>query len=208
LIRFGAKKPIYVIHNSIDSKPVLEAKTNFFQFVYVGRLVFYKNLEVVLKAINIARKTEAKVRLVIVGGGPHKKNLEDLIKKLQLESHVEFKGHVDENEKMQLIASSNALVLPSLCEGFGLVILEAFIQNKPVLVSNLRPMSDIVSHENTGYVLDAHDENMWAEYILKLVQNPELSYKMGKNGNHALSTYSQESMYQKLMKMYKDILED
>ena len=206
LIKFGAKKPIYVIHNSIGTQQVLGTKINSFQFVYVGRLVFYKNLEVILKAINIVRKQEAQIRLVIVGGGPHRKNLEDLIKDLKLESHVELKGHVDENEKVKLIASSNALVLPSLCEGFGLVILEAFAQNKPVLVSNLRPMSDIVSHEKTGYVLDPHDENVWAAHLLKLVQDPKLSDKMGKNGNNVLPGYSQELMYQKLMHMYKDVL--
>jgi glycosyltransferase involved in cell wall biosynthesis len=104
---------------------------------------------------------------------------------------------------MKLISSSNALVLPSLCEGFGLVILEAFSQSRPVLVSNLRPMSDIVTHESTGFVLDPHDQNVWASHLLKLIKNPELALTMGQNGNKILiSQYGQESMYQKLLNMY------
>ena len=110
-------------------------------------------------------------------------------------------------EKIKLIAESNALLLPSLCEGFGLVILEAFSQSKPVIVSDIRPMSDIVSHESTGYILDAHDEKVWAEYLLKLIENPKKSEIMGKNGLDLLkSTYHQELMYQNIIKMYNDVL--
>jgi len=203
LIQFGEKKPIYVIHNSIVSPQVFGSETNPLQFVYVGRLVFYKNLEVVIKAINISRKEEPRIKLIIVGDGPHKETLLKLTENLHLESHIEFRGHVTEDEKMKLISSSNALVLPSLCEGFGLVILEAFSQNRPVLVSNLRPMSDIVTHESTGFVLDPHDQNVWASHLLKLIKSPELALTMGQNGNKILiSQYGQESMYQKLLNMY------
>ena len=207
LVKFGAKKPIYVIPNTIEFSEMVSAEAIPIQFIYVGRLVFYKNLEIVIKAINVVRKEVPKIKLIIVGDGPHKETLVKLVKNLQLESHIEFKGHVTEDEKMKLIASSNALVLPSLCEGFGLVILEAFSQNRPVLASNLRPMSDIVSHENTGYVLGAHDENVWAAHLMKLIKNPEIASKMGKNGNHVLFTsYGQDSMYEKLRRLYSDVL--
>ena len=99
------------------------------------------------------------------------------------------------------------MVFPSLCKGFGLVILEAFSQNKPVLVSNIRPMSDIIEHEKTGYVLEPYDENVWAEYIIRLIKNNQEAQKMGNNGNKVLKTkYNQDLMYEKLIKMYNDIL--
>ena len=158
LIKFGAKKPIHVIHNSIDSDLANpHEEINHLQFVYVGRLVFYKNLEVVIKAVRIAKKTEPKIKLIIIGNGQHKNSLEVLTKRLGLESNIEFKGYIDADEKSKIIATSNALVFPSLCEGFGLVILEAFSQNRPVLVSDVRPMSDIVSHGKNGYVLNPYD---------------------------------------------------
>jgi len=212
LVKFGAKKPIYVIHNAIDEEtPQLieergpQLQTNPFQFVYVGRLVFYKNLEVAIKAISIAKKTEPKIKLVIVGGGPHQKSLEELTRKLQVESNVEFKGYVNSNEKTKIIAQSGALVFPSLCEGFGLVILEAFSQKKPVLVSDVRPMSDIVKNGVTGCLLDPNDENAWANQLLDFVKNISKASCMGQNGNkHLHQSFSQEMMYQKMMKMYND----
>jgi len=204
LVQFGVTKPIFVIHNSIETGSANHyGETNPLQFVYVGRLVFYKNLEVVIKAISIAKKTEPTINLIIVGSGPHKNPLEELTKSLGLESNIEFKGYVSADEKAKIIATSSALVFPSLCEGFGLVILEAFAQNKPVLVSDIRPMSDIVSHGKNGYVLNPSDENLWAEHLLKIIKSPQDALFMGKEGNHLLiSAFSQESMYQKVLEMY------
>ncbi len=207
LIKFGEKRPIYVIHNAIINESMPNEDTNLLQFVYVGRLVFYKNLEVIIKAINIVRKTQPKVKLLLIGGGPHKKSLDDLTKKLRLENNIIFKGYLTTEEKTKLIVSSNALLFPSLCEGFGLVILEAFSQNRPVLVSNVRPLSDIVSHGYTGFVLDPHDEKVWAAHILKLIKNPQESETMGMNGNALLKTkYSPDIMFEKILKMYNDVL--
>ena len=208
LLQFGTKKPIYVIHNALtDSGTYTIANPNKFQFVCVGRLVFYKNIEIIIKAINIARKSEPKVKLIIVGGGPQRKILEDLTKKLDLQNNIEFTGYVTVEEKTKLIGTSNALLFPTLCEGFGLVILEAFSQNRAVLVSNIRPMSDIVTDGKTGYLLDPHDENEWAKKILSLVSNPDVATVMGKKGYEVLqSKYNSDLLYQKVIKMYSDIL--
>jgi len=208
LVKFGAKKPIYIIHNSIEHYKKTESIDPIpNQFVYVGRLVFYKNLEIIIRAIDIARKSDPNIKLIIIGGGPHRDILEKLVDDLELSSNVEFKGYVDTLEKVQIISSCSALVFPSLCEGFGLVILEAFDQSRPVLVSDIKPMSDIVSHGTNGFVLDPHDENKWSDCFIKIIKNPHIVSEMGMNGNHVLhTTYNQESMYEKIIEMYEDCM--
>ena len=206
LIKFGAKKPIHVIHNAVETTPTHNTPTNPFQFVYIGRLVFYKNLEVLIKAVDIIKKSEPKIKLVIIGSGPHKDTLYKLVQDLKLEKNIEFKGYVSPEEKSKTLETSNALLFPSLCEGFGLVILESFDQSRPVLVSNVRPMSDIVSHKQDGFVLDPHNENLWAEHMLHLARNPQESSEMGKKGNQVLQTrYSQDALYKKIIDMYNSI---
>ncbi len=207
LLKFGAKKPIHVIHNAIESAKTSSTKQNPLQFVHVGRLVFYKNLEVAIKAIDIVRKTEPTVKLVLVGSGPHRKTLEEMIKKLGLEKNIEFKGYVTPEEKSNIISESAALVFPSLCEGFGLVILEAYEKKRPVMVSNIKPMSDIVSDGVTGHVLDSHDEKAWAQAILDVIENPDQSTKYGQNGYQRLEKeYGQKSMYDKVVSMYQEVM--
>jgi len=208
LIRFGTKKPIHVVSPAIEESIKENVVLNPFQFIYVGRLVFYKNIEVLIRAIHIAQKTEPRIKLLVVGDGPHKEELINITKKLEIESNIEFRGYVTAKEKAKLISQSNSLVFPSLCEGFGLVILEAFSQSKPVLVSDVRPLSDIVLHGRTGYVLNPNDEKIWAECLLKLAKNPHESEKMGKNGFDLIKTkYNEDLMYQKIFRLYEEAIQ-
>jgi len=205
--KIGTKKPIHIIPNCIQDEEQVITELNTNQFVYLGRLVFYKNVEVILKAFKIVAEKFPDVKLVIAGDGPHKSSLEELAKKLDINNNITFTGYVTPNEKKKLLAESNALLFPSIIEGFGLVMLESFQQKRPVITSDIPPMSDIVENNKTGLVIDPHDENKWAESIIQLINNTSLSDEMGKNGNQELKTkYNQELFYERLIKMYNDVL--
>ena len=207
IIKMHTKKPIYNIPPTIRDEIQLNREINPFQFIYIGRLVFYKNLEVIIKAISIVIKTIPECKLIIVGDGPHRDSLQTLTRKLGLEKIVLFKGYTTSEKKMKKLSESSALLFPSLIEGFGLVILESFQQKRPVLVSDIPPMSDIVENNKTGLVIDPHNERKWADAIIGLIKNPLESERMGKNGNDLLKAkYSQELFYERLVKMYKDVL--
>ena len=208
ILKIGTKKPIHIIPNCIqDEKSInVEIKTN--QFVYLGRLVFYKNVEVILQAFKIIIKEFSDVTLVIAGDGPHKESLQELTKKLDINDNITFTGYVTPQQKFTLLAESNALLFPSLIEGFGLVMLESFQQKRPVIVSDIPPMSDIVENNKTGLVIDPHDEKRWADAIISLIENPQLSNKMGETGYQVLKEkYNEQLFYERLIKMYNYILE-
>ena len=208
LVKFGAKKPIYNIPPSIQEIQDMNMIQDDKQFICVGRLVFYKNIKVLVNAIHIVKEQEKEIKLVIVGGGPQLEQIRDMVKKLRLENNITIKGYVTTEEKIKIISQSNAMLFPSMCEGFGLVILEAFSQNKPVLVSNIPPMSDVINHKETGFVLNPNNKNEWADHILRLVKNPQESKLMGTNGNHILKTrYNQELLYKRIIKMYDDVMQ-
>jgi len=207
LQRAGAKSPIYVIHNAIPINQITKLETNPFQLVSISRLTFYKNVQVAIKSLQIVKKSFPKVLLIIIGAGPYRKNLEQLVKELDLQENVVFKGHVSEKEKKELLAQSQALVFPSKFEGFGMVILEAFEYFKPVLVSRVRPQSDIVEDKKTGLVLAPDDEVEWADAIKDLFNEPEIGAKMGENGRIALEEkYNLEIMTKNILHMYEDVI--
>jgi len=205
LIEFGAKKPIYVIPNAMYFGQIKTSKVNPLQFIFLGRLLHYKNVEVVIKGINILKKNYPNVTLLIVGSGPNKENLEKLVANLNLHDNIIFKGQLSEEEKNELISSSISIVFPSLLEGFGLVILEAFAFKKAILVSNVPPLSDIVEHGITGYVISPHDEKEWAKAMEKIIKEPEKTTMMGEAGRKVLDEkYDPKIMGKNVRKMYND----
>jgi len=205
--KIGTTKPIHIIPNCIQDEQSVSVELKSNQFVYLGRLVFYKNVEVILRAWSIIIKEVQDAKLIIAGDGPHKSALQELVKKLDIKDSVIFTGYVTPDQKKKLLCESNALLFPSMIEGFGLVMLESWQQNRPVLASNIPPMSDIIQHEKTGLVIDTHDEKKWAEKIIQLIKNPNISDEMGKAGNRVLKIkYNQELFYENLIKMYSDVL--
>jgi glycosyltransferase involved in cell wall biosynthesis len=68
-------------------------------------------------------------------------------------------------------------------------------------------MSDIIQDKKTGFLINPNNEKDWAEKIISLIKEPEISDKIGKEGNHILKTkYNQELFYKRIIKMYNDIL--
>jgi glycosyltransferase involved in cell wall biosynthesis len=205
IMNIGTKKSIWVIPNTIEDEEVIKTELRNEQFIYLGRLVFYKNIEVILRAFSIVTKKYPNAKLIIAGDGPHRDTLQKTAEKIK--DNIIFRGYVTPTEKFKLLAESNSLLFPSLCEGFGLVILEAFSQKKPVLTSNIPPMSDIIEDQKIGYLIDPHDEMAWAEKIIKLIKDPKLSQNMGESGYQVLKEkYNQEIFYQKLLNMYQTVL--
>lgn len=207
LIKFGELKPIHIIPPTVKKIEPQESIPNNLQFVYVGRLVFYKNLETIIHAVSIVKKSYEKIKLKIVGGGPHMETLTNLTNQLSLQENVEFCGYVSEDKKYEIISSSIAMVFPSLCEGFGLVILESFSHDRPVIVSDIRPLSDIIADKKDGFVVDAKDEKKWAEAMTYFIENPDNALIMGKEGMKKLQqNYSIENMTSQIESMYQSII--
>jgi len=154
--------------------------------VFVGRLVHYKNVDTVIKAFRNVIKSVPNAKLIIIGDGPYRSSL--LQEAEDIKDSIEFVGRVSEAEKVRLIASSYFMVFPSLIEGFGIAIIEGFALKKPVLVSDVRPPSDIVKNDYSGFVIPAFDATAWAERIVQLFTDNDKRRKMSGNAFDEFST--------------------
>ncbi len=203
----GIKKKIIIIPNGIDLKQYdIQNKETENQVIFIGRLVFYKNVETILEAFAKVVQKIPNSTLVIVGDGPLKPSLEQKAESLKISNKIKFTGNIPDSEKIDLLSRSRVLLNPSLVEGFGIVVLEAFACRKPVLVSDTKPLSDLVTNSTDGFIIPSHDTDAWAGKIIQLLSNPELCDTMGKKGRIKASDYSISKLSDKMLELYHSLV--
>ena len=200
---------VVVIPNGLNLEwynvePINITYDNF--ILFVGRLVHYKNLNVVIEAFKLL-KGRCNVKLIVLGDGPMKSSWQRLVKKYGLEDMIEFKGHVSHIEKINLLGKTRALVLPSIFEGFGIVVLEAWALKKPVIVADIEPLNRLVQQSVNGFLAKPNDPYEWAEFISRLINDENLARRLGENGfQKLLRNYTITMIVKELENVYLEVL--
>ncbi len=125
-----------VIPNGIDFEHIARVNRSCEEsdLVFAGRLVKEKNVDLIIRAVRILRKSVPDVKCVIIGDGPEKQALVRLSDRLGVGGNIVFKGFLDNHDDViACMKSSKVFVLPSTREGFGIVVLEANACGIPVV---------------------------------------------------------------------------
>lgn len=181
---------------SLRSKFFPDFKGNV--ILYLGRINNDKGLLELGKAYYQLKKNYP-LKLLIVG--PEEKvsaELETLLIKLRNDSDVHFVGFVSNAE--EFYGACDIFCLPSYREGCPTSILEASAMKKPVVVSNIYGISDIVIDKQTALVFKVKDEIDLAEKLESLLVNEELKNELGKNGREFVCKDFTEKMLTKIMR--------
>mgnify|MGYP001608529635 FL=1 len=193
------KKKIKVIHNGIDTvwwqsqllrftdedrKKIKEqlflARENTLIIISIAELHERKGLRYLIEAIPKIVKKFPNIKLVIVGEGPDRQNLEKLIEKLDIENHTILIGRQKEIPK--LLKSSDIFVLPSRREAFGFVLLEAMITELPVIGSKVGGIPEIINNKN-GLMVESENSKKLTNVLLDLVSHPDKRQKLAQAGH-------------------------
>jgi len=132
--------------------------------VYLGQLIPRKNVRFLLDVI---KKLPSDWKLLICGSGSERKKLETDAKLMELGDRVIFAGRISEDEKVAHFNLADIFVCPSRKEGFGIVLIEAMACGKPVLATNLKVFSEIITMGENGY-LEELDSEKWVNRILNI----------------------------------------
>jgi glycosyltransferase involved in cell wall biosynthesis len=137
---------ISVVPNGIELRQYQKIKVEKFSrptVVYVGRLVRYKYVDELLRAVSLLRQDFPDVQIKIIGTGPERKNLEKLCQKLGFANRVEFLGFVARHrDVLTTIKRAHVFCFPSTVEGFGIVVLEALALGVPYVASDILPIRE------------------------------------------------------------------
>jgi glycosyltransferase involved in cell wall biosynthesis len=202
------KVPVAVVPNAINLEEYplqVDKKNKSAQAIYIGRLVFYKNLGTLLRAFRDVSAFVKDAQLVIVGDGPLRHWLVEEIGRLGLSNRVRLAGVVRQYDKLELLKESDFLVQPSLVEGFGMVILEAFATGRPVLVSRIPALEELVCEGVEGFTFSPFDVDELALKMRLLFENKNLCADMGRMGRDKVErSYSSPLIIQRIEGIYRD----
>ena len=148
--------------------------------LFVGRLVYEKGIQHLIAAMPKILNGYNDTKLIIAGKGGMMDELKAEANALGLGDKVYFTGYVSGKDVQKLYKCADIAVFPSTYEPFGIVALEAMLSERPVVVSDIGGLNEIVQHRENGMKCYAGNANSIADSILELLYNPELCANVTK----------------------------
>jgi len=177
---FNIKKEIRVIYNFIDFNRFKKTDKAHFKkaiapngeriITHVSNFRKVKRVEDIVYAFDIIRK-EVPSKLLMIGDGPERTNLERLCRELGSCQDVRFLGKQEAIE--EILAISDLFMIPSASESFGLAALEAMACEVPVISSNVGGLPELNIHGETGYLCEVGDIEAYAKFSIELLKDEE-----------------------------------
>ncbi|MFH1623647.1 MAG: glycosyltransferase family 4 protein [Pseudomonadota bacterium] len=169
----------------------------------VGWLLPIKGPTYLLKAMAQVWQSHPEIKLVFVGKGELEDELRTEAFRMGVPEKVIFLGWRDDiPEIMQVL---DILVLPSLNEGMGRVLLEAMAAGKPIVASNVGGIPDLVKDGHNGFLVNSGDANGLSSAIRKLIIDKKMRDEMGSRGRAMVKDYSVEKMVEKIDTLYSSL---
>ena len=146
--------------------------------VHLGRLRKYKSVEIAMKAMETVMKRVPGARLLIVGDGPYRPELEEYAAALGLGDAIGFTGFLSGEELVEMLNRAHLLFNPSPKEGWGLTVVEANACGVPVVASDRPGLKDSVIDGTTGFLVPYGDATAFGENAARLLTDRGLWNRM------------------------------
>jgi glycosyltransferase involved in cell wall biosynthesis len=171
----------------------------------ICRLVEQKGITYAIDAMKILSEAYPDLHYVIVGDGVLREKLMGQTAALDLQKRIHFLGWRE--DVAEIMTQFEIFIAPSLWEGFGLVLLEAMGQSRPVVSSNISSVPEVVQDDITGLLVEPRNPTALAAAIGKLLDDPEQAQQMGQAGRKRLETvFSQQTMIDQTAALYREIM--
>lgn len=165
LIDFGSSCKIKTVPLGVDLDHIYDVPKHrqSSDVIYAGRLLSHKNVDLLIRAIAKVREVHPQIKCIVIGNGPEKPSLEQLVNSLGLQANVKLIDFLEkQNDVYGYIKASKVLVLPSVREGFGLIAAEANACDIPVITTDhknnaareliIEGKNGYLSHVNTSHL--------------------------------------------------------
>lgn len=182
--------------NKLEYRKSLGLDEEDFVILVLSELNKNKNHIQIIKAMNLLKKENMKIKVLCAGKGPLEDYLKNEVEKLGLEKNIMFLGF--RNDVSKLINICDCVALLSKREGLGKCLLEGMYAEKQLLATNTRGPRELISHGENGFLIEVGDINNTAECIKKLYFNTKNNYITNKRNREKIRKYCLENVLNKI----------
>ena len=205
-----------IIPNAIDveslkiqfKKIQKELPEHEFDLLFVGRLEQRKGIKWLLQSLILLHKKGKKVTLKIVGRGPLENEIHRIISANSLQKYVNLLRYIPEKDLLKLFLLTKCVVVPSLYEGVPGVALEAMVANKPLIVTSIPGLSELVVNGGNGLIVNPFDIHGLASAIDRILTTPNYLSSLGDVNDEILRKYDWKIVAHKILETYHKALDD
>lgn len=216
------KKKILVLPNAADVKTITNTVEsnefrehngflNSFLIGFVGTLQAWYGLEVLIEAMRFVSKSVPESKLVFVGGGMARSNLEQQVRKYGLSKHVFFLGSKSHNEIPHILKTIDVAVAPyvDLPTGFfnsPIKIFEYLAAGRAIVASSVGQIPEIIVHGQNGLLVEQGNSTQLADAIIQIATLPELKSRLEIEAKITGQRFSWEEYSNELLKIYRQAI--
>ncbi len=190
---------VHIVENGIDQINYSCEKENSLNLCFLGRLRKTKNpeeaIEIFLKVKNFIKDA----KMLVIGSGPLETYLKNNYKN---ERDLKFLGYLNEEEKFKNLCKSHFLIVPSIREGWGIVVIEANSVGVPVIGYDVPGLRDSIKNGLNGFLVK--DLKSAVDKIIEVWNNKELYYKLCESSKNYARNYSWEITRKKFLKVISE----
>ena len=193
---------------NLDIRHKFDLNKQNFVVGMVSVLRSWKGHNYVIEAMKSLVEKAPDIRLLIVGDGPKKDEIQKLIDQHALNQYIALAGH--QSDPVPFYEAMDLVILPSYVgEATSQTLPQAMLMEKPVVSTNIGGLSEVVMHKSTGMVVLPKDSNSIVSAILELYSNSDLRNTLAKQGRaHALKRFTFNKMVDSTYGVYMDLLEN
>jgi len=171
--------------------------------VFVGRLAPQKGVRILVTATSMLENLNAQV--LLVGDGPERPHLEREIQRLGVQNRMHVMGFVSHDQVPAVLSHADLLVLPSLYEELGTILLEAMWAGLPIVASWTGGIPDVVTDGVNGLLVPPGDPETLARAIDRAVANPNLARRLGESARERAKDYDWDTLADRVLEVYRSV---
>ena len=201
LREFGVKRT-FVVPEGLSVSPLgsLPLKESTPTVVFIGRLKRYKLADHAIRAFSLIKERIPEAKMYVIGDGYMRKKLERMA-----HSDVTFLGRVSDKAKYHAVRKAHLLLVPSVEEGWGLVVTEANAMGTPAVAYNVAGLRDSVRHGSTGIVTEENTPQSMASEAISLLQDRGKLERLSANALRYARTFSWDNTARAIEEIIKSV---